>query len=266
MLRALGAEVSFLVRKTRLLREFDEMLSEQLTAAMQADGIEIFTETRVESVSRSGAGSLLVTCHDGRSIDGCDALLWAIGREPRSQDLGLEAAGVVAGEDGRILTDAFQNTNVEGIYAIGDVTGHHALTPVAIAAGRRLADRLYGGMAERKLDYSLIPTVIFTHPTIGTVGLTEAEARALHGDEVTVYRTQFNPMYHAFTRHKSKAAMKLITVGEQERIVGCHIFGLGADEMLQGFAVAIRMGATKRDFDDTVAIHPTNAEELVTMR
>jgi glutathione reductase (NADPH) len=266
MLRALGAEVSFLVRKTRLLREFDEMLSEQLTAVMQADGIEIFTETRVESVSRSGAGSLLVTCHDGRSIDGCDALLWAIGREPRSQDLGLEAAGVVAGEDGRILTDAFQNTNVEGIYAIGDVTGHHALTPVAIAAGRRLADRLYGGMAERKLDYSLIPTVIFTHPTIGTVGLTEAEARALHGDEVTVYRTQFNPMYHAFTRHKSKAAMKLITVGEQERIVGCHIFGLGADEMLQGFAVAIRMGATKRDFDDTVAIHPTNAEELVTMR
>ena len=266
MLRALGAEVSFLVRKTRLLREFDEMLSEQLTAAMQAYGIEIFTETRVESVSRSGAGSLLVTCHDGRSIDGCDALLWAIGREPRSQDLGLEAAGVVAGEDGRILTDAFQNTNVEGIYAIGDVTGHHALTPVAIAAGRRLADRLYGGMAERKLDYSLIPTVIFTHPTIGTVGLTEAEARALHGDEVTVYRTQFNPMYHAFTRHKSKAAMKLITVGEQERIVGCHIFGLGADEMLQGFAVAIRMGATKRDFDDTVAIHPTNAEELVTMR
>jgi glutathione reductase (NADPH) len=266
MLRALGAEVSFLVRKTRLLREFDEMLSEQLTAAMQANGIEIFTETRVESVSRSGAGSLLVTCHDGRSIDGCDALLWAIGREPRSQDLGLEAAGVVAGEDGRILTDAFQNTNVEGIYAIGDVTGHHALTPVAIAAGRRLADRLYGGMAERKLDYSLIPTVIFTHPTIGTVGLTEAEARALHGDEVTVYRTQFNPMYHAFTRHKSKAAMKLITVGEQERIVGCHIFGLGADEMLQGFAVAIRMGATKRDFDDTVAIHPTNAEELVTMR
>ena len=164
MLRALGAEVSFLIRKTRLLREFDAMLSEQLTAAMQADGIEIFTETRVESVARSAAGSLLVTCHDGRRIDGCDALLWAIGREPRSQDLGLEAAGVVAGEDGRILTDAFQNTNVEGIYAIGDVTGHHALTPVAIAAGRRLADRLYAGMAERKLDYSLIPTVIFTHP------------------------------------------------------------------------------------------------------
>ncbi len=266
MLRALGAEVSFLVRKTRLLREFDEMLSEQLTAAMQADGIAIFTETRVESVSRNSDGRLFIVCHDGRTIDDCDVLLWAIGREPRSHDLELDSAGVAAGEDGHIPTDAFQNTNVEGIYAIGDVTGHHTLTPVAIGAGRRLADRLYGGMAERKLDYSLVPTVIFTHPTIGTVGLTEAEARERHGEEVTVYRTRFTPMYHAFTRHKGKAAMKLITVGEEERIVGCHIFGLGADEMLQGFAVAIRMGATKREFDDTVAIHPTNAEELVTMR
>ena len=266
MLRALGAEVSFLVRKTRLLREFDEMLSEQLMIAMQADGIEVMTEARVKSVSRSRAGGLVVTCHDGRSIDDCDVLLWAIGREPRSHDLRLERAGVAAGEDGRIPTDAFQNTNVESIFAIGDVTGHCALTPVAIAAGRRLADRLFGGMAERRLDYTLIPTVVFTHPTIGTVGLTEAEARERYGEEIKVYRTQFNPMYHAFTRHKSKAAMKLITVGEEERIVGCHVFGLGADEMLQGFAVAIRMGATKREFDDTVAIHPTNAEELVTMR
>jgi glutathione reductase (NADPH) len=266
MLRALGAEVTFLVRKTRLLREFDEMLAEQLTAAMRADGIEVATETRVKSVSRSSAGGLVVTCHDGRSIDACDVLLWAIGREPRTQDLRLEMAGVAAGADGRISTDAFQNTNVEGIYAIGDVTGQHTLTPVAIAAGRRLADRLFGGMTERKLDYTLIPTVIFSHPTIGTVGLTENEARQRYGEEVKVYGTQFNPMYHAFTRHKSKAAMKLITVGEEERIVGCHIFGLGADEMLQGFAVAIRMGATKREFDDTVAIHPTNAEELVTMR
>ena len=266
MLRALGAEVTFLVRKLRLLREFDQMLSEQLTAAMQANGVQVITETRVESVSRSAGGGLHVVCHDGRSIDGCDVLLWAIGRQPRSDDLGLAAAGVASADDGAVPTDAFQNTNVDGIYAIGDVTGHHMLTPVAIAAGRRLSDRLFGGMADCKLDYTLIPTVIFSHPTIGTVGLTEAEARERYPDEVTIYRTQFNPMYHAFTRHKSKAAMKLITVGEEERIVGCHIFGLGADEMLQGFAVAIRMGATKRDFDDTVAIHPTNAEELVTMR
>jgi glutathione reductase (NADPH) len=266
MLKALGAEVTFLVRKSRLLRQFDTMLSEQLTAAMQADGIEILTDTRVQKVSRESGGGLSIECHDGRLIEACDVLLWAIGRAPRTRDLDLAAAGVAMGEAGEVPTDAYQNTNVEGIYAIGDVTGHDALTPVAIAAGRRLADRLFGAMADRKLDYSLIPTVIFSHPTIGTVGATEAEARQRYGDEVKVYQSAFNPMYYAFTRHKRKAAMKLITVGEEERIVGCHVFGLGADEMLQGFAVAIRMGATKRDFDDTVAIHPTNAEELVTMR
>ena len=266
MLRALGAEVTMLLRKSRLLRDFDEMLSEQLTAAMLADGVEICTETRVQSVSRGSGGGLVVQCHDGRRVDGCDVLLWAIGRAPRSHDLALVAAGVAAGENGQVHTDAFQNTNVDGIYAVGDITGHDELTPVAIAAGRRLADRLFGGMADAKLDYGLIPTVVFSHPTIGTVGLSEIQARERYGEEVKVYRTQFNPMYHAFTRHKSKAAMKLITVGDEERIVGCHIFGLGADEMLQGFAVAIRMGATKRDFDETVAIHPTNAEELVTMK
>jgi len=266
MLRALGAEVTMLLRKSRLLRDFDEMLSEQLTAAMLADGVEICTETRVQSVSRGSGGGLVVQCHDGRRVDGCDVLLWAIGRAPRSHDLALAAAGVAAGENGQVHADAFQNTNVDGIYAVGDITGHDELTPVAIAAGRRLADRLFGGMADAKLDYGLIPTVVFSHPTIGTVGLSEIQARERYGEEVKVYRTQFNPMYHAFTRHKSKAAMKLITVGDEERIVGCHIFGLGADEMLQGFAVAIRMGATKRDFDETVAIHPTNAEELVTMK
>jgi glutathione reductase (NADPH) len=266
MLHALGAEVTFLLRKSQLLRHFDEMLSEQLTAQMQSSGIELFTETRVQSVSRGAGGGLTIQCHDGRRIEGCDVLLWAIGREPRSHDLNLAAAGLCSGEDGAISTDAYQNTDVDGIYAIGDVTGHDALTPVAIAAGRRLADRLFGGMVDRKLDYSLIPTVVFSHPTIGTVGLTEAEARERYGDRIKIYETQFNPMYYTFTRHKSKAAMKLIALGDEERIVGCHIFGLGADEMLQGFAVAIRMGATKKDFDDTVAIHPTNAEELVTMR
>ena len=266
MLHALGAEVTILVRKARLLRLFDEMLSEQLTAAMRADGIEVRTETSVEGLSRAADGGIAVATSDGGSIDDCEAVLWAIGRSPRTRELDPKAAGVRVADDGRVPTDAFQATNVDGIYAIGDVTGHHELTPVAIAAGRRLADRLFGGMSERKLDYACIPSVIFSHPTIGTVGLTEAEARERYADDVRVYRTQFTPMYHAITRHKSKAAMKLVTVGAEERIVGCHIFGLGADEMLQGFAVAIRMGASKRDFDDTVAIHPTNAEELVTMR
>jgi len=266
MLNALGAKVTVLARKHRLLRSFDDMLSEELAAAMQADGVELHTDSRLERVERGADGRIAVYYDDGRHVDDIDVLLWAIGRAPRTRDLNLPAAGVETAGDGHVPTDAYQNTNVDGIYAVGDVTGHHELTPVAIAAGRRLADRLYGGMQDRKLEYDLIPTVVFSHPTIGTVGLTEAEARARFGDDVKVYRSGFNPMYHAFTRHKTRAAMKLVTVGPEERIVGCHVFGLGADEMLQGFAVAIRMGATKNDFDDTVAIHPTNAEELVTMR
>jgi glutathione reductase (NADPH) len=150
---------------------------------------------------------------------------------------------------------------------VGDVTGQAQLTPVAIAAGRRLSDRLFGGQQDRYLDYHNIPTVVFGHPPIGTVGLTEDEARVQYGDEaVTVFRSGFVPMYHALTTRKPRTEMKLVTVGPEKRVVGVHVIGAGADEMLQGFAVAVRMGATKRDFDDTVAIHPTSAEELVTMR
>ena len=182
----------------------------------------------------------------------------------------LDAPGmgyrVETDEGGFIPTDKWQQTNVSNIFALGDVTGRAALTPVAIAAGRRLADRLYGGMSDRYLDYDLIPTVIFSHPPVGTVGLTEVAAREAYGDSVKVYSSGFTPMYYALSEHKQRSVMKLITAGAEERVVGCHVIGEGADEMLQGFAVAIRMGATKADFDDTVAIHPTNAEEFVTMR
>jgi glutathione reductase (NADPH) len=169
-------------------------------------------------------------------------------------------------EAGFIPTGRFQETNIEGIYAIGDVTGREALTPVAIAAGRRLADRLFGGMSDRHLDYDFIPTVVFSHPPLGTCGLSELQARERHGETVRVYASEFVPLYHGVTAYKPKARVKLVTAGHEQRIVGCHVFGPGADEMLQGFAVAMRMGATKRDFDDTVAIHPTLAEELVTLR
>jgi glutathione reductase (NADPH) len=205
-------------------------------------------------------------CVEGLEVKGLDCVLWAVGREPNVADLNLAAAGVKTDPAGHVVTDEWQNTAAPGTYAVGDVTGREALTPVAIAAGRRLADRLFGGRPDRKLVYENIPTVIFSHPPIGTVGLTEAQARERHGDAVKVYRTDFTPLFHAFTQRKVKCAMKLVTVGRDEKIVGCHVFGAGADEMLQGFAVAIRMGATKRDFDDTVAIHPTSAEELVTMR
>jgi glutathione reductase (NADPH) len=192
--------------------------------------------------------------------------LWAVGRAPRTESLNLEAAGVHQDGYGFIPTDELQATNVSNIFALGDVTGREALTPVAIAAGRRLADRLYGGMTGRHLDYRNIPTVIFTHPPIGTVGMTEAEAKSEYGEDVRIYTSSFNPMLYALGEHKVKTSMKLVTTGPDERIVGCHLIGDGVDEMLQGFAVAIRMGATKKDFDDTVAIHPTSAEEVVTMR
>ncbi len=263
--RALGSEVALVVRREGVLMSFDEMLREAVMREMAADGIAIHTRSHVREAVRVGSG-ITLRCVEGLEITGLDCLLWAVGREPNVEDLNLEVAGVETDASGHAVTDAWQNTSAAGVYAVGDVTGREALTPVAIAAGRRLADRLFGGQPDRRLVYENIPTVIFSHPPIGTIGLTEDQARARFGDAVKVYRTDFTPLYYAFTRRKVKSAMKLVTTGREERIVGCHVFGPGADEMLQGFAVAIRMGATKRDFDDTVAIHPTSAEELVTMR
>lgn len=266
LLNALGSDVSLVIRRRQVLASFDAMLRDTLMEEMIGAGVNILSGMTPERVARAGDGSLSLFCAGGHEVTGFDTLLWAIGREPNVDQLNLAAAGIESDARGFVITDDFQNTNVAGVYALGDVTGRAALTPVAIAAGRRLGDRLFGGQPERKLDYSLIPTVMFSHPPIGTVGLTEDQARAEHGDAVKVYSTRFTPMYHAFTRHQSKTAMKLVCVGAQEKVLGCHIIGLGADEMLQGFAVAIRMGATKKDLDDTVAIHPTSAEELVTMR
>ncbi|HFD81233.1 MAG TPA: glutathione-disulfide reductase [Gammaproteobacteria bacterium] len=266
MLNALGSDVTMLLRREHLLRRFDAMLRENLTEEMFGDGIDILARTQVRQLSREDDGTLSLDCENGQRLEGFDQLIWAIGRYPLTAALNLEAAGVACDEQGYIPVDKFQQTGVEGIYAVGDVTGRAQLTPVAIAAGRRLADRLFGGTAERHLPYENIPTVVFSHPPIGTVGLTESEARDLHGEAVKVYQTRFTAMYNALTERKQKTAMKLVTVGAREKVVGCHVIGPGADEMLQGFAVAIRMGATKKDLDDTVAIHPTSAEELVTMR
>ncbi|HEX5788210.1 MAG TPA: glutathione-disulfide reductase [Woeseiaceae bacterium] len=261
----LGSDTTQVVRRDGVLREFDPMLGSELADAMRAGGIDIETRFVPAEVEKTGSG-IVVTAEDGRRSAPVDCLLWAVGRSANTHGLDLGAAGVDINRQGFVLTDDFQATNVGHIFAIGDVTGREALTPVAIAAGRRLADRLYGGMEGRHLDYSLIPTVVFSHPTIGTVGLTEDQARMRYGDGIRVYTSKFTSMYYALGEVKQKSAMKLITAGEDEKVVGCHIIGEGADEMLQGFAVAIRMGATKRDFDDTVAIHPTSAEELVTMR
>lgn len=264
LLQTLGSDVTLLLRRQHFLGRFDAMLRDTLMEAMQDDGINILSCAHVERVERSGDGIVLMT-HDGQGVDCVDALIWAIGRENRIDDLGLDQAGVQIA-DGNVVVDAWQNTSVDGIYAIGDITGQAALTPVAIAAGRKLADRLFGGAADSRVDYTLIPSVVFSHPPIGTVGLTEDQARDEYGDDVHVYQTRFTPMYHALTKRRIPSAMKLVTVGPQERVIGCHIIGRGADEMLQGFAVAMKMGATKKDFDSTIAIHPTSAEELVTLK
>jgi glutathione reductase (NADPH) len=266
MLNALGSDVTMLLRREHLLRNFDATLRENLMEEMLGDGIDILARAQVKKVLREADGALCIECENGQRLEGFDELIWAIGRYPLTQDLNLQAAGVVVDDKGYIPTDKFQQTNLEAVYAIGDVTGQAQLTPVAIAAGRRLSDRLFGGMTDRHLAYENIPTVVFSHPPIGTVGLTESVARDRHGDSVKVYQTRFTAMYNALTERKQKTAMKLVTVGAQEKVVGCHVIGPGADEMLQGFAVAIRMGASKKDLDDTVAIHPTSAEELVTMR
>jgi glutathione reductase (NADPH) len=261
----LGSDVQMFIRKDRLLTHFDVMLGKSLMREVRAQGMTV-QEQVVPAALREESGKKTLVAQDGRTFAGFDCVLWAIGRESNVAGLELEKAGVTLDDSNFVVTDVFQNTNVAGVYAIGDVTGRAALTPVAIAAGRRLSDRLFGGNPKRHLEYSMIPTVVFTHPPIGTVGATEAEARAQYGDSVKVYVADFTPMYHALTTRKSHTDMKLVCAGAEQRIVGCHIIGAGADEMLQGFAVAIRMGATKKDFDDTVAIHPTSAEELVTMR
>ncbi len=262
---ALGTDTHLIVRKDSVVRSFDSMLGHELMDAMKKDGITIDTGVIPKSAEKTADG-IVVTSEDGRQFGPVDTVLWAVGRGPNTSGLNLEAAGVEMDADGFVPTDLYQQTNVEHIFALGDVTGRDALTPVAIAAGRRLSDRLYGGMEGRHLDYKLIPTVIFSHPTMGTVGMREDQARAEYGDAVKVYQSAFVPMFYALGENKGRTVMKLIVVGEEEKIVGCHVIGEGADEMMQGFAVAIRMGATKKDFDDTVAIHPTSAEELVTMR
>ncbi|HEY0340010.1 MAG TPA: FAD-dependent oxidoreductase, partial [Steroidobacteraceae bacterium] len=228
---------------------------------------DVVTSAWPEALARNADGALELTVRDGRRLAPFDTVIWAIGRGPVSDGLGLDNAGVALDAYGYVTTDKYQVTNVPNIFSVGDITGRAQLTPVAIAAGRRLSDRVFGGMTNRHLDYTNIPTVVFGHPPIGTVGMTEAAAREEFGDAaVTVFSSSFVPMYYALTSVKPRCDMKLVTVGPEQRVVGVHIVGDGADEMLQGFAVAVRMGATKKDFDDTVAIHPTVAEELVTMR
>ena len=267
VLNSLGVETHLFVRKHAPLRNFDPMMAETLIESMQQDGITLHTHAIPKEVVKNEDGSVTLNLEDGRE-QRVDCLIWAIGREPATDKINLQAVGVETNERGFIKVDKYQNTNVPGIYAVGDIIeGGIELTPVAVAAGRRLSERLFNNKPNEHLDYRLVPSVVFSHPPIGTVGLTEPQAIAQYGAEnVKVYKSSFTSMYTAVTQHRQACRMKLVCVGKEEKIVGLHGIGFGVDEMIQGFAVAIKMGATKADFDNTVAIHPTGSEEFVTMR
>lgn len=267
VLNSLGAETHLFVRQNAPLRKFDSLIVETLLEIFQQDGIQLHTQAQPKQVIKNADESLTLVLEDGRQTT-VDCLIWAIGRTPMTDDLNLEQIGVEMNAQGKIKVDKYQNTSVNGIYAVGDIIENAIeLTPVAVAAGRRLSERLFNNKPEEHLDYSLVPTVMFSHPAIGTIGLTEQQAIEQYGQEqIKIYTSSFTPMYSAITQHRQPCKMKLVCLGKQEKIVGLHGIGYGVDEMIQGFAVAIKMGATKADFDNTVAIHPTGAEEFVTMR
>jgi glutathione reductase (NADPH) len=272
---ALGTETHLFIRKDTFLRRFDPLIQETLGKEYERVGVKIHKVSRQDKVEKDETtGKLTLHYEDSNgkgTLGDLDALIWAIGRSPEVEDLGLEKVGVKQDERGQIIVDEFQNTSVKNIYALGDVTGQVELTPVAIAAGRKLASRLFGGeqFSTLKLDYTNIPSVVFAHPEVGTIGLTEPEAIKKYGKEnIKIYSASFTSMYYGMMERSQRppTRYKIVCHGPDERVVGLHILGIGSSEVLQGFGVAIKMGATKKDFDNCVAIHPTAAEELVTMR
>ena len=266
VLHALGVKTDLFVRKGGPLRGFDQGIVEVLVEEMKKNGQPLHTHKVPQKLEKLDNGDIQIHFEDGTTHTS-QKVIWAVGRKANVQQLKLEAAGVELTERGFIQVDEYQNTTTPGIYALGDVSGEKELTPVAIKAGRTLAERLFNGKTDAKMDYELIPTVVFSHPAIGSIGLTQEQAEAKYGTEnIKVYQSTFAGMYSAITVHRQMTKLKLITLGEEEKVIGLHGIGEGIDEMIQGFAVAVKMGATKADFDATVAIHPTASEEFVTMR
>jgi glutathione reductase (NADPH) len=265
LMRSFGSEVTVADIAPRVLMPFDLMLSETLSKHMRDEGIELRLPFRSVGLRKTDEG-IVIDGAEGEVLGPFDCVIWAAGRKPNTDGIGLDVAGVEVQANGFVPTDEYQNTNVPGIYAIGDMTGRLALTPVAVAAGRRLMMRLFADQPLAKMDYSNVPSVVFSHPPMGSVGMTETQAREQFGTDVSIYQTDFTPMKYAMATHKAPTAMKLVCAGAEEKVVGLHIIGDGADEMLQGFAVAVKAGLTKADFDNTVAIHPTSSEELVTLK
>jgi glutathione reductase (NADPH) len=263
VLRALGSDVHMFVRG-RLMGGFDEEMAYGLGEEMRQHGIRVSYGCQIEALHEKD-GVFLLDCDRGDHPGPYDCMILAVGRHANVAALDVDRIGLRTGGQGHVEIDDYQNTNVPGVYAIGDVTPRMALTPVAVAAGRKLADRLFGGRPDAKLDYRNIPSVVFSHPPLGTVGMSEEQARKHYGADVHLYKQSFVPMQLALAHRPITTRFKLICVGEDSRIVGMQMLGPGVDEILQGFAVAIKMGATKADLDATLAIHPTSAEEMVLM-
>jgi glutathione reductase (NADPH) len=262
----LGVDTTLIYRGERLIKEFDADLGVFLAGQMEHKGIRILFRrnvARIERTGRSGDGALQVTLDDGGSRD-ADCVMYATGRAPNTRGLGLERAGVALAENGAVVVNSDFQSSTPSIYAVGDVIDRILLTPVALAEGMIVAERLFG-RSGRSLDYENIPTAIFSNPNVGSVGLSEAKAHEHHGD-IDVYRTTFGALRHQLTGSGEKVLMKLVVDRKTERVLGVHMVGPDAGEIIQGFAVALSCGATKRQFDATIGIHPTIAEEFVTLR
>ncbi|KAA1164553.1 MULTISPECIES: glutathione-disulfide reductase [Pseudoalteromonas] len=268
VLHGLGTETHLFVRKHSPLRNFDPYIVETLVDVMAAEGPTLHTESVPHKLVKEDDGSVTLHLDNGKTHN-VDQVIWAIGRQPTTDAINVAAAGVEVNSDGFVKVDEFQNTTAKNVYAVGDIIENGIeLTPVAVKAGRTLSERLFNKELpdDLKMDYSLVPTVVFSHPPIGTIGLTEQEAISQYGEEnVKIYQSGFTAMYTAVTKHRQPCKMKLVCAGPDEKVVGLHGIGFAVDEMIQGFAVAMKMGATKADFDAVVAIHPTGSEEFVTM-
>lgn len=259
----LGAETTLLHRSARLLRHFDADLGSALATQMAHRGVQLRLERQIESIAKRDDG-LHLQLDNGQALV-ADCVLFATGREPNTEGLGLEASGVQLDAKGAVVVDDGFTSSIPSIHAVGDVVDRMALTPVALAEGTVLAHRLFGGGDKAAPDYALVPTAVFSHPNVGTVGLSEARARELHGD-VQVFKSSFRPLTNRLSDSPEPVFLKLVVAGADRRVVGVHMVGEEAGELIQGFAVALQCGATKAQFDATLGIHPTIAEEFVTMR
>ena len=260
---ALGSQVTVVNRSDKILRGYDHDLTDRLLPIMQARGIEFAFNHPIEDVSKQTDGSLLVRTAGGLDL-AADAVLVATGRKPKTEGLGLDSVGIELGSNGEIPVDEYNRTSCPGIYAVGDVTDRVQLTPVAIREGHAFADTVFGN-APRTVAYDHIPSAVFTQPPIASVGLTEAQARTVHG-HVQVFKSDFRPMQNMFSDQAERGYYKLVVDPASDRVLGVHMLGPDAPEILQAVAIAVKAGLTKAQFDETVALHPSMAEELVLMR